>query len=529
MKKGTLALPLALVLAGSMLAGCGPKNAAPTVTVEKGYVYLDGEKTDVEAVAPHTPSVTVKDGYVYVDGVKTDVAVHADPQEQKSAFELWKEENPTYSGTEAEWLAWLTELVSPKEEAEMTYSLIENGKLNGFLDTGSAQTENGSVKLTDASVRLQEGVVLPFGENASWEVAVSGKLLTGTAGGAQFFAGNPFTEEGRVYLGVNKGSSLIYVGVRLGSVYVNYGWEVSSGAFFNNEHSYVIRYADGTYTLSLDGAEAKPMKEINFNQEHGQWISDVDVKTLGGLVRTVAAQDSVEMTHLGVDGFLWNAEISSFTVKTSADSAHKHLLAHPLSQTKIFYLGSSITRGEASNGVAFGELLHSLTGNPFVKEAVSGTTLVDNGTSSYVQRLKNLDFAEKPDYLVVQLSTNDFSQGKPLDPVQDGTASTDFNTSTVSGAIQYIIAYAKEQCPTCKVVFYTGAVKSNWGFRTQYGEYINNQFKTICEKWDIEPLDIFHASYKSYDFFMSDDIHPTIEGYAFGWTPLFMQYFMDRI
>ena len=525
MKKKRFTLPLALVLAGTIALGAGCGSAG-------------GEQK--------APVVTVQDGYVYVDGVKTDIQVNPAPEqpekpEQKTAFELWKEDNPDYTGTEAEWLAWLKQLTEGQEEPKeemLEYKLIENGIFKGNVTAGSAQTENAALTMNNAVLRLNESVVLPVGEDASWEIDVTGALLTGSAMGAQLFAGNAFTEFGRAYIGANKTSGMVYIGVRMNTVYVNYGWKLDASVtgsdnVFGTEHRYVFSYEDGIYYLSLDGGEKMTMTDINFNQANANWLGDpeADSRNLNELIRTVFAQDYVEMTNIGIDGFACNSKISNFSVKTSAPKGYKRLLSHPLAGKRIFYLGSSITYGSASGGVAFGDIMHKITGNPYSKEAVSGTTLVDNGSSSYVQRLKNgaLDFAEKPDYLVVQLSTNDFSQGKPLGTVQEGTKSEDFDTKTISGAIQYIIAYAKERCPSVKVVFYVGAVRNGWGFKAAYENYVNGDFQKICEKWNIEPLDLFHAKYKSYAHFWSDDIHPTIDGYSAGWTPLFVKYFMDRI
>lgn len=534
MKKKGLTLCMALLLSAAALGGCGQTGETPhdpVVTVQDGYVYVDGKKTDIEVNEAHEPAVSVgEDGYVYVDGKKTDIKVNEAP-EKKTAFELWKEEHPGYTGTEEEWQTYLDGLTAPKEEERVEYKIIENGKFRGAVVSGSATRTNSSLKLNNAVLKMSESVVLPLTEGAKWEADITGTLLSGSGTGAQFFAGEPFSEFGRVYIGVNKSSKMLYIGVRLNTVYVNYGWKFDDAAFFNSKHNYKFGYENGVYTLSVDGGAKQIMTDINFNQQNGQWLDDpeTDGETLNGLIRTVLAQDYIEMTALGTDGFAWNADIENFTVTTSAADGYKRLLSHPLANTKIFYLGSSITYGAASGGVAFGEIIHAITGNPFQKEAVSGTTLVDNGSESYVQRLKKLDFSQKPDYLVVQLSTNDFSQNKPLGSVQSGTSSGDFDTQTVSGAIQHIIAYAKEQCPTVKVVFYAGAVKESWGYRSAYENYLNGDFKAICEKWDIEPLDIFHAQYKSYSFFWNDEIHPKIEGYAFGWTPLFVRYFTDRL
>ncbi len=518
MKRKWLALPLALLLAGTaaVSSACGSQTTPPPPATD--------------------PVVTVQDGYVYVDGKKTDIQINPElPSEQKSAFELWLQDNPTYTGTEQEWTEWLEQLVTPKEEEPqvLEYHLIENGIFDGYIAAGSAKTENSVLEMSNAVLRLQESVILPLGEGASWEVGITGTLLSGSATGAQLFAGNPFSEFGRVYIGVNKTSGMLYLGVRMNTVYINYGWKFDDTSLFRNDHTYSVSYDDGIYYLSVDGGEKRTMTDINFNQANSNWLEDpeTDSETLNKLIRSVLGQNFIEITNIGADGFACNAAISDFSVRTTAPDGYRRLISHPLSGTRIFYLGSSITYGYASGGVAFGDIIHQISGNPYTKEAVSGTTLVDNGSSSYVQRLKNgsFDFSENPDFLVVQLSTNDFSQNKPLGTVENGTASSDFDTSTVSGAIQYIIAYAKEQCPDIKVVFYVGSVKNSWGYRTAYENYVNGDFKAICEKWDIQPLDIFHSQYKNYSCFWSDDIHPTAEGYSAGWTPLFIEYIEEHL
>lgn len=506
MKKKWLALPVACIMAGMIAAGAG---CAPET---------------------NSPVVTVQDGYVYVDGIKTEIQVSEDSN-AKTAFELWKQDNPDYTGTEAEWLSWLEELLDTEETEVIEHKLIEKGIFKGGVQSGSARTASDSLVMNNAVLRLSESVILPFGESSSWEVNITGKLLTGSAAGTQLFVANPYSEFGRVYLGVNKNSKMLYVGVRMNATYINYGWEIKDASVFGTKHSYAIGYENGIYYLSLDGGQRQTMTHINFNQADQTRLTEPekDSKNLNELIRTVIAQDYIEMTNIGIKDFVCNCEISDFTVKTSAINGYRRLISHPLAGTKIFYLGSSITYGSASGGVAFGDIVNKITGNPYTKEAVSGTTLVDNGASSYVQRLKKLNFAEKPDFLVVQLSTNDFSQNKPTGNVQSGTQSSDFDTSTISGAIQHIIAYAKEQCPTVKVVFYAGAVRGSWGYKTAYENYMNGDFKRICEKWEIEPLDIFHSDYKNYSFYWSDDIHPTIQGYAAGWTPLFVKYFEKHL
>ena len=517
MKKKWLTLPIALIMAGSLAIGAGCGETSPS-----------------------GPVITVQDGYIYVDGVKTDLQLSGSAS-GKSVFEQWKEENPSYDGTEADWVKWLQQLLDEAgkkdddddddEEALIEYKIIENGVFSGSVASGSASTSSSTLKMTNAILGLKENVVLPVGAGAKWEVNITGKLLTGSATGAQLLVANPFSEFGRVYIGVNKNSKMVYIGVRLNTVYVNYGWSFPTSSFFTENHSYSFIFEDGAYYLSVDGAAKQTMSDVNFNQNNSQWLEapeTTDAQDLNRLIHTVLGQNYIEMTNIGVNEFACNAEISSFTVKTSAVDGYTKLNAHPLANTKIFYLGSSITRGEASGGVAFGEIINKISGNPFVKEAVSGTTLVDNESESYVQRFNKLDFSQKPDFLVVQLSTNDFSKGKPMGSVST-TQTSGFDTSTVSGAIEHIIAQAKQKCPTVKVVFYTGAVRKGWQYEGAYENYINGDFAKICSKWNVKPLDIFHSDYNRYSFYMQDDIHPKIECYSAVWAPLFVQYFIENL
>lgn len=128
--------------------------------------------------------VTIEDGFVYVNGVNTNVSVKTEDG-NKSAFEIWKEENPDYTGTQKDWEDWLTQLVTPTPPTMTTYNLINNGKFNGRTASGSAQTVNNQLKMNDAVLQLQESVVLPLDTQSNWEINISGTLLDNNSGGAQ--------------------------------------------------------------------------------------------------------------------------------------------------------------------------------------------------------------------------------------------------------------------------------------------------------------------------------------------------------
>ena len=86
----------------------------------------------------------------------------------------------------------------------------------------------------------------------------------------------------------------------------------------------------------------------------------------------------------------------------------------PLAGKNIVFLGSSVTKGFAAYGKSFVDMIAARTGATCVKEAVSGTTLVDDNAKSYVARLKALDPKTPCDLFVCQLSTNDATKKNPL-------------------------------------------------------------------------------------------------------------------
>ncbi len=201
----------------------------------------------------------------------------------------------------------------------------------------------------------------------------------------------------------------------------------------------------------------------------------------------------------------------------------------PLKGKTILFLGSSVTYGAAAEGQSFVELFAYQDGVNAIKEAKSGTTLADelsplallafgNG-DSYVKRLKNIDTTQKVNCLVCQLSTNDASLKKELGEISSSTTKEDFDTKTVTGAMEYIIAYAKETW-NCPVVFYTGS-------RYESAEYeaMVKRLHELQGKWNIGIIDLytddtFNAiSEKQYQLYMFDAIHPTKAGYERWWMP----------
>ena len=199
----------------------------------------------------------------------------------------------------------------------------------------------------------------------------------------------------------------------------------------------------------------------------------------------------------------------------------------PLKGKTIIYLGSSVTYGSDSLGVSFVEYIDRLNGTTSVKEAVSGTTLVtkdDASGSSYIPRMKTIDPDIPADAFICQLSTNDATRHMPLGKISEGFELTDFDTETVAGAIEYIIAYAGKTWH-CPVLFYTG---TRFDCK-EYGEMVKLLLE-IQKKWKIGVIDLWNdmalnaISEKDYNLYMSNPIHPTQAGYLLWWVPAMETY-----
>ena len=180
---------------------------------------------------------------------------------------------------------------------------------------------------------------------------------------------------------------------------------------------------------------------------------------------------------------------------------------------KIIFLGSSVTYGYAAGGVSFVDYIKERNECIVIKEAVNGTTLVDEDDTSYISRMKHIK-DEDVDLFVCQLSTNDATKNKKL-----GNISDDFDTKTVAGAIEYIIDYVNKRW-NCPVVFYTNPY-------IPYEPYQNmvHLLLDIQKKWNIYIVDMWNdvsfneMGQKKWKEYMADPIHPTKAGYLEWITP----------
>ena len=193
---------------------------------------------------------------------------------------------------------------------------------------------------------------------------------------------------------------------------------------------------------------------------------------------------------------------------------------NPLQGKNVLFLGSSVTYGAFSLQQGIPEYFAARFGCTVTKEAVSGTTLADTGSESYVQRLlRNVDRDVPYQLFICQLSTNDAAKNVPLGTIADGFDRETFDTSTTTGAMEFIIAYARETWD-CPVLFYT-----NCRYDSETYPAMMSRIKELQAKWGIGLLNLWDddefntITAAQRKLWMADAVHPTKAGYRDWWCP----------
>lgn len=445
-----------------------------------------------------------------------------------SAYQLYKKNNPNYAGSETE---WLNDLASGALFTSKNYQVITYGKnLFANVTSGSATGGNATMTFSSGVAQLNEPMYLPVDALGAWQISIAGTLATGSSG-VQLLTSSKDAIPGRVYFAANAGQSKIYLGVNIGGVYFNYCWNVPASTI-NSEHAYVVRYSKGLYQLSIDGQDFQNFHSFNYDQSTTGKAEVTDALAvsadLTSKIRAVMGQECIVFTSLGAQSFTLNSKIAYLTAQTSSVYKYQQMYCHPLYGKTIYHLGSSISYGSANNGVSFAEQIRDITGSNMVKQTVSGTTLSAQKSNSYADRWSNFTFTDSPDYLIIQLSTNDFTQsGITLGSV--GAQKDGFDKNTTAGALEYIISETLKKSPNTKVVIYSCAVRDSWASsHPDYARFANIELAKLQEKWGILIVDLFSLDAMLPNV-MSDDIHPNKQGYALLFTPTMINVLLNDI
>ena len=171
---------------------------------------------------------------------------------------------------------------------------------------------------------------------------------------------------------------------------------------------------------------------------------------------------------------------------------------------RLFVLGSSVTWGFASGGVALPEFLAQRFGLQVTKDAVNGTSLAGDGADTYVARLRaHTALTDDVDIFLLQLSTKDARLG--------------YSTAESIAAIEQIIDYVHNQWQA-PVIMYTNA----WFKSDDYAQLVTAVHDVQVKRADFEIIDLFNNeafNSQSRTTYMANPIHPTRAGYIQWWGP----------
>ena len=415
--------------------------------------------------------------------------------------------------------------------ADSNQAVLEAFGINNEA-TGSSVTVNGG------SVEAVAYNDFAFGIRGAGTVTVTGGKISAYAdherGAPNLIGLAMFSGTANVSGGYFKAYSLTPKGITAG-IRANVGStvNVSGGAFEINklaETNFVLAN-DGTVNYE-DQTSLRKMQAETVRYAAAE--NDVIVEQLDGTafagVDVLRGGETLYSYHAAVNG---NRVADGYAMEDGTILKQEDLAALTQSATVqvnytdapvYYFLGSSVTYGHANNGSSFVNEIQNLLRCVCVKEAVSGTTLANNGSNSYVARmLGNLDKNAKVDTLIVQLSTNDVSQNVARGAISDTKNLEDIDNTTTLGAIEYIIAYAKKTWD-CKVVFYTNPDYNN----AQYESLVKDLYE-IQEKWGIGIVDFYYyvdmdrLDAQTLASYMADAIHPNAKGYR--WMgEVFAQY-----
>lgn len=474
-----------------------------------------GEPNNPQGNGTVKPAVTVADdGRLYVDGKPTKYTLSDYDKERdkgKAAFTLFKAEYPDYGES---YEVWLKALKTNTLELNHVYDIIEDGELNAEILSGEWRSNGGASFARGLVAKARQTVVLPlFRKGSGFNIELYGTLVPdGKSAGGQLLCSDAENTEGRIYIGANLQNEFFYFGVCVSGVYINYGFTVAADILSSN-HDYAISYSNDAqgFSLAVDGQTYAPDKmNISQGKKAENQSAEAINAELKRLLYAAAGGDYVTLDYIGSFSHKADFDITSLKVTTTDLFAYEKDNAHGLENSTLFFLGSSVTRGHGGNtdGYSFADSIAALAGAAVVKEAVSGTTLVDSDKDSYISRFKNFDFSLNPDALVLQLSTNDFSRG--------------YGDAEIAAAIEKIAELTKNAAPDCTVYLYSCPLNKGHSLYSRYSKFVDYAKGELQEKCGYRFIDLFNANCADPQgaYMQSDGLHPTLEGYAALFTPL---------
>lgn len=240
------------------------------------------------------------------------------------------------------------------------------------------------------------------------------------------------------------------------------------------------------------------------------WDWGNDTRYLGLLYKTDKFEGELKDSNEGKVFWIKKKDLKNYNLSQDFLELYNLINNSDKKKIKILAIGSSVTRGYATNGYSFVDMLNEYDDNEYyfevIKEAIDGTTLANIDKDSYVARLRkySLDELKSFDYILVQLSTNDLSRVKKEDDVNDET--------TTLGAINEFLKLDKSFNEP-KIIFYTCFKDRDKSYEKRI-----ESLKNLLEKDSLGFIDFYYDENfinQDFNFVMQDPVHPNINGYKF--------------
>lgn len=209
-----------------------------------------------------------------------------------------------------------------------------------------------------------------------------------------------------------------------------------------------------------------------------------------------------------------------------------------LAGKKALFLGDSIGYGamDVKPQFGWGGRMEALYGMDSTVAAHSGWMLADhkaaqtNGQYPIVNQFGEVEEVSSYEYVILQGGVNDVWHSTDSCPISIGEVQADkwndFNTDTVCGALENLIATAKEKAPNAKIAyiinFKCNEVKGAEGVPASFhgiGSMKNyvEAAKSVCKKWNIPCLNLYENETFNTEFNLinhtTDGVHPNSTGY----------------
>lgn len=196
----------------------------------------------------------------------------------------------------------------------------------------------------------------------------------------------------------------------------------------------------------------------------------------------------------------------------------------PLYGKSVYFVGDSVCRG-AENATSYADLISEKYGMVMTKDGQNGTKLVTTDTKSICGRVQAL--TETFDYMIIEGGFNDMFASEPIGTLTNGFIGTNFDTTTVIGAVEKIFESMCLSNPEAKKLFvltHRKPLANYWsgGVQKNYWDAI----KSACIKWSVPYIDlseccglaVWGSTFEKY-FAEPQGTHPLIEGYKKFYCP----------